>query len=102
MGDVITSSVGHFLPPREIGSKFLTRTVVENPDFLIHHRNALTVKAWEDAVQGLFLAHERLGRNARGSPENERGRQSGWPSLIGNLITDNSVPLTESLFVCSY
>lgn len=36
------------------------------------------MKTWEDAVQGLmFLAHERLGRNARGSPENERGRQSG-------------------------
>ena len=78
MDDVITSSVGHFLPSQEMGSKFLTRTIVENPDFLIHHRNALTVKTWEDAVQGLmFLAHERLGRNARGSPENERGRQSG-------------------------
>ena len=51
----------------------------------------------------MFLAHERLGRNinARGSPENERGRQSGT-SLIGNLITDNSVSLIESLFVCSY
>ena len=53
-------------------------------------------------MQGLmFLAHERLGRNARGSPENERGMQSGT-SLIGNLITDNSVSLIESLFVCSY
>ena len=62
MGDVIASSFGHFLSSREIGSKVLTETIVENPDFLIHHRNAMILKAWEDAVQGqVILAHERLG-----------------------------------------